>query len=151
MKKKRVLCKGHSIVNLTADDRAVTSWCDVWIVFHSSDRKEHYYGPTLISKSSLEWDLKTWKFALSKEDVKPDHVVHLRESIEQENRRLELLRENEFLFEDEDEDVPTIYTRAECINRAEAERMIAAFMKRKGFFNIACDWKVPEFVVSQIG
>lgn len=166
MKKKRIFCRGHSVFFVYPQDEAKTGWADVWITYHGGKkpnepgRREHRYGLTLISKSSVEWDLEAWKQPyreepaveglVAKED-KEDYNSCMQEAIEEELHRLRMLEKDEFWFENENNGCPSIYTRTPFINRREATRMIETFMARKGFHHVALDWKVPKIIVGELG
>lgn len=51
------------------------------------------------------------------------------------------------LIRDGGDNLPDVYTPKDVIDRNEAERMIAAVMKSRGFENIRCKWKRPKFII----
>jgi len=138
VKKITVDCHGPIAVS----KKYQSPWEDVWLSWTGKPgRKKYYLAPCLISKpyaeSEHEWNLK-----YSKEHPDPFWEEELKQYV----IILKTLESNEIYIEDINDDISSIYTQKDFIDRNEAEKMIAFFMKLHGFNAIRCKWNRPKFI-----
>lgn len=141
MKKKvRVFC--HEPIALDPTFQQI--WADTHITFKSRPgRTVRAYGPTLCSRTDLERDIMV---------SDSQAVLQGGEYLAVLKQTLRRLDEGErFVSPDvsgADEGVPAIYTAAEWIDRAEAERMLEFLMATLGYKDVRFQWSRPKFVFS---
>lgn len=141
-----VRCLGNSVIN--ADVEAQTAWADVWISWVTGRRgKREYLGPTLIGKYDLKGELMMMRELLAKY---PNCREYARE-VKLYERILGGFEQGKTVYVERRKDgCPNLYTAARFIDRAEAERMIAALVKTKGIDRPVFRWVEPEIVVGEI-
>ena len=117
-------------------DGAEQGWSDTYIRLKERPNGTVYYGPTYISKSSLLNDIETdigARQSLSR-DGKTKEAASLDFDIAEQQAVLQCLESEPVVIVENKKDpgVPTIYTAAEKLNRAEIEKMTWAWLNHKG-------------------
>jgi len=138
-KKITIRCYGPIALNR----KYKSPWEDFYLSWTGKPgRKKYRLAPYLCSRPDIEWhhrrDLETQE---KNEDA------DLGQRILQDTLILEALGKGRIYIEDGDTYLPNVYTPAEFIDRAEAERLIAELMKLRGFDKIRCKWKRPKVIV----
>jgi hypothetical protein len=148
MSRRIIRCKGHSILNDNATDKV--PWADVWVSWVTEQRgKREYYGPTLIGAYDLRGELRLERELAAEHPKDRSFAAQARRYA----RVLEAFR-NGKRFEIEhhrkNKGYPTLYTSEEFIDRGEAERMLAYFLKRKGIDDPVFRWEGTDIIVGQV-
>jgi len=118
-------------------------WSDVYISWiDKPGRKKYYLAPCLVSKVALEYDLKS-----NLEIQKKYNDDLFKEEIEEYRNALSWLEDFDVYIHNPSNSLTNIYTSKDYIDRAEAEKMIAEFMKFYGYSDIICKWKRIKFYV----
>lgn len=145
--KRIVRCLGSSVIN--ADAESQTPWADVWISWVNGQRgKREYFGPTLIGAYDLKGEL-----VLSQELAAeyPKDRECARDVRNYERILDSFAKGKQFAIEQmKDKGCPTLYTAAEVIDRAEAEHMLAYFIKAKGVDEPVFKWVEPKILCGQV-
>jgi hypothetical protein len=132
--KKTIHCKGHG--PLQAGPHYEVGWEDVWLSWRGKPGRRWYYAaPMIASRSDLEGELYiTRKCALE------NPGLDFSDEIGYSERMLGQLDNAPYAADDTD--CPNVYTNADVINRAEAERMLAWFLReRHGIKNPKFAWR----------
>lgn len=144
-KAKEIICHCHGLIGLSPDYKS--PWEDVWISFKGKPgRKRYRFGPCLCSRANAESDLE---FSRRMQEKHPEDDYS--KEIGYAQTALEVLKTQERFVSREwnmfERRIPQIYTRADTINRAEAERMLDAYLVELGVTGPKkFKWKRPRFV-----
>lgn len=126
-------------------DGAEQGWSDTYIRLKERPNGTVYYGPTYISKSSLLNDIEAdadVRLSLIRKG-KIEQAQALYEDVEKLSAILARLADEPVVIVENEKDpgVPTIYTAAEKLNRAEVEKMTWAWLNHKGHKVGSLKWK----------
>jgi hypothetical protein len=118
-------------------------WEDVWIRWKAKPGRRLYYAaPTLICRAELLADLKRTRERHRKRPRLAD-ITH-------DEAMLAALEVSPHAADGCDP--PNVYTRANGINRAEAERMLAFWLERRhGIKNPKFGWRKTDFWITPTG
>lgn len=142
-KQKRVICRSHGAI--AAGPQYHTHWEDVWLTWKGKPGRRIYRAaPMIATRADLEAEL--W----IDRDVQKKHPEH--DYSDDIRLAEELLSKLDAApFARDNWDCPNVYTNAEAIDRAEAERMLAWFLEdAHGVRNPKFAWKKPEVIVQGI-
>lgn len=118
-------------------------WEDIWLSWTGKPgRTKYYLGPTLLSKTEAynEYELNL--------DCKKHHPeIDWEDEIRKSQIAINSIEGDAIYIEDPADEIPNIYSPREYIDRVEAESMIAAIMKSKGFDKIRCKWVRPKLII----
>lgn len=160
---KRVLVRCYEPI--AVDPTYRQPWGDVWIRFKAKPgRRVYTFGPTLISRPEVERDLEMHRRMQDPEEAKEldawmeemglrlptDSAEPLdwSDKIAQDEALLTRLDREDLIVETlNDPGIPNLYTPAEFIDRAEAERMLASWMAGMGHRQVKFKWLRPELIV----
>jgi hypothetical protein len=86
-------------------------------------------------------------------ESEPDPAPYDSTDDDAETRRILAILERQPVWFDPNDalthkNIPNIYTSAEWIDRAEAERMLRYYLASMGYHNVRFNWKRPDFVVN---
>lgn len=143
MKQKRIICRSHSV--LAAGPHYQTYWDDVWLRWKGKPgRRTYYEAPMLASRAHLEGELSTDK-AMQQKSPKHDWAIDIVYS----EKMLAMLDAAPYVREEGP--CPNVYTNAEYIDRAEAERMLRWFLhETHGITNPKFIWKKSDLIVHNV-
>jgi hypothetical protein len=147
-KQKRVRCFGHGPLNL--GPHYTVGWEDVWLRWVSKPGKTiHRAGPCLMSRGDALGSLEEAKWTLTQDDLMVKYGDIYREDLEDCQAIVDRLNTERFVLDDHhasnDPMMPNIYTQADDIDRAEAERMLAWWLERVcGVTRPKFQWKRVE-------
>lgn len=120
-------------------------WSDVWIRYKTRPGRVHRYGPTLISLPDQRRTVDFLKgFYRNHPEFEDDT-----EEVSNAEKVLARLEKGETVVEEGTApgfNCPTIYTPANGIDRAEAERMIYLFLASVGVRRAKLVWKRPSIL-----
>ena len=118
-------------------------WEDVWIRWKAKPGRRLYYAaPTLICRAELLADLK-WTRERQRKRPQLADITH-------DEAMLAALEVSPYAADDCDP--PNVYTRANGISRAEAERMLAFLLERRhGIRNPKFHWRKTGFCITPTG
>lgn len=143
-----IRCKGHSALNVSTDEQV--PWADVWISWVTERRgKREYYAPALMSAYDLRGERELQRDLVKEYPKDRTFKAELRiyEHI------LEAFKDGERFFVNvhrNNKTQPEIYTSVDGIDRAEAEKMLTFFLKKKGIDEPVFKWVGTDIVVGQI-
>ena len=123
---------------IAADKNYRQPFFDVWISFTGKPgRKKYKFGPTLVALPALKQDLEMARDANDADEIADCEKI------------LKFLNDEDFYVapRSDEAEFPSIYTAREYIDRAEAERMIASFMRTLGFAVCRFKWRRPKFTM----
>ena len=143
MKKKTVRVRCHHPIAI--DPNCQLPWADAWISYRTRPNHPHYFGPCLVCKGSLEFDLR-----ITKECQADNLDLDYSDDIERQELALYALELSRFFIEESLHGTPTIYTSNEYIDRNEAVEMLRFFMDSRGFKNVKFRWQIPKIVTIPI-
>ena len=119
-------------------------WSDVSVRFTTKPaRKKHRFEPTLISRPSLERDIRLERQRLEKNTKLDSSELERLENI------LKLLKggaDFHIVAESIRDVVPVIYSNHDYIDRAEAEKMLRPYLKSLGFKEVRYKWLRPRAI-----
>jgi hypothetical protein len=139
---KKITCHCHGPIAVGKQYKSL--WEDVWLTWtEKPGRKKKTIGPTLISKTDILREIEFEKEFL---EEYPEHKdTSILEELETALREVGV---NEYhIIRRKDNDLPSVYTNAEYIDRKEAEIMIRVLMIDYGYNNIRLKWKRPHTVI----
>lgn len=152
MKQKRVHVVTHG--PLAVYPTAEIGWEDVWLRV-SSGRRTLRLAPCLVSRKHLCSDIHLTKKSVHETN---EFGEHARAALIELNDMLTQIDAHGFAVDQKPKTtrrgrdpgrefaVANLYTRADWINKAEAERMIAFYLATLGLRNCVYKWKTPSFI-----
>ena len=139
--KKRVRVSCHEPIAVAPEYKQ--AWSDAYISFKSRPgRTVRHYGPTLCSRTDLERSLEIERSLIR---ANPKYVQDYKIRLETALRGID--EGGVYIERTDDEGLPTLYTSAEWIDRAEAERMLRVLMASLGYSSVRFQWQKPDFVI----
>jgi hypothetical protein len=143
--RKVVRCFGHGVIH--AGPHYQTHWQDVWLRWKGKPGQKVYRAaPCIVTRADLEADLVTDEVWAANYPEGHSFKENCKKQVEYTKRMLAILDTQPFARDDYD--CPNVYTNAEFIDRAEAERMLAWYLlDAHGVKNPKFDWEKADFII----
>jgi hypothetical protein len=131
-------------------------WADVWVSWKERPgRPRRKFGPTLIARSNLEFDLQITRKCLADAEQAGDGemiTAHRAELEQQEDTHRHLLVDKLLHSDAADDHAPDIYVDQDYLDRPTAERMLACWLRDvHGIAHPKFEWDHPHIFVHSAG
>lgn len=136
---KLVKCKGHGPLQNWGWPDLLVGWEDVWISWSCKPgRKTAYRGPTLIGMVDLKSEIYFHGELVKEYPEEPSYQEDLDSLL---SAKEQLLAGKPFVVEGGNKNCDSIYTAKDWINRAEAEKMLAYYLREtEGMKDVRFKW-----------